>query len=48
MKVGALSIARLCREYWEKTEEKADDGLMKWFSEGADESFDYFRSFNVN
>lgn len=46
--ISKISIDQLCREFWERAGEKPDESQIKWFNDGAGDSFDYFRSFTVN
>lgn len=47
-RISALCIDSLCREYWSRVGEKPDEEQMKWFKEGAGESFENFSAFTVS
>ncbi|MDO4430155.1 MAG: DUF3298 and DUF4163 domain-containing protein [Lonepinella koalarum] len=46
-RISELTIKQLCREYWEKTREEADEDTIEWFRDGASPDIVNFENFLI-
>lgn len=46
-RISELTIKQLCREYWEKTREDADENTIEWFRDGASPDIGNFENFLI-
>ncbi len=46
--ISKVCIEKLCREFWERINEKPDQAQIDWFNSGAGPSWGNFDAFNVN
>lgn len=47
-RISTLCIYELSKDYWERVGEKPDEGQIKWFQDGAGESYDNFTAFTIS